>query len=513
MNFWETLLCAFLASLLALILGGLYTIGAFRKRRPKEPPLDKGFIPWLGHAIQFKKSPAEFLQKMQKKYGDIFTVLVGGKFISFVADPHTYEPLMKEPKEKLDFETFTSMVVHNAFGFQPTQAHHHIVNKFSQKYLTGKNLAVLNQTMMEKLQLVMLNRKSSGDGQKSWQQEGLFHFSYKTIFQAGFLSLFGTEPDKEKDSKGNSAQSQIAQCGEIFECFRKFDHFFPQLAVSMLDPSDQKETRRLQKILWDILSIEKLYQRDNINSWVVEQDQQMAKTGMTEEMRTQFLLLLLWASQANTGPATFWILLHLLKYPEAMKAVREEIDRVIKETGQEVKPGSPFLSLSLDTIKTPLLDSAIEETLRLKGSVFLFRTVIQDIDVKMGDGREYTLRKGDFLFLFPFIGLHMDPEIYPDPQMFKYDRFLNPDGTKKEFFKNGKQLKHHIMPFGGGPTMCPGRYFAVSEMKMFVILMLIYFDMELVNAEEDIPPTDEERCGFGTASPSHDIQFRYHLRC
>ncbi|XP_060639455.2 5-beta-cholestane-3-alpha,7-alpha-diol 12-alpha-hydroxylase-like [Anolis sagrei] len=513
MNFWETVLSAFLASLLAIILGGLHTIGAFRRRRPKEPPLDKGFIPWLGYAIQFRKSPAEFLERMRKKHGDIFTVLVGGNYINFVADPHTHEPLMKEPKEKLDFEQFSSTVVHNAFGFQPTQVHHQAVQTISKRFLNGQHLNELNQVMMEKLQISMLKGHGPGNGEKTWHQAGLFHFSYKTIFQAGFLSLFGTKSDKERGSKENSVETNLAQCAETFEIFHKFDHYFPQLAVKLLDPAGKTETQKLQSVLWDILSVDKLYQRDDINSWVVENDREMVNIGMTEKMRTQFLLLLLWASQANTGPATFWIILFLLKHPEAMKAVREELDRVLKETGQEVKPGNPFLSLSLDKIKTPLLDSAIQETLRLKGSVFIIRGVMEDIDIKMGDGKEYTLRKGDTLFLFPYIGLHMDPEIYPEPQTFKYDRFINPDGTKKEFYKNGKLLKHYIMPFGGGSTMCPGRYFAVSEMKMFVILMLVYFDMELVNAEEDMPPTDEMRCGFGAASPSRDIQFRYRLRC
>ncbi|XP_053120689.1 7-alpha-hydroxycholest-4-en-3-one 12-alpha-hydroxylase-like [Hemicordylus capensis] len=288
--------------------------------------------------------------------------------------------------------------------------------------------------------------------------------------------------------------------------------FLPKMALGILDPLGKKKTQKLRNFFWDVLSIEKIYQKENISGWVVEQDQLMAETGMTEEMRTQFQLLLLWASQANTGPAASWLLAYLLKHPEAMKAVREEVYNVLKETGQEVEPGGPLINVTLAQIKTPLLDSAVEETLRLRASPFLFRSVLQDMDLKMDDGREYFLRKGDQLLLFPFVGLHMDPEIHPDPHTFKYDRFLNPDGPKKEFSKNGKKLKYHSMPWGAGPSMCPGRFFAISEMKLFVILMLLYFDMELVNVEEEIPPVDVSRYGFGTTHPSCDIQFRYRLR-
>lgn len=43
-------------------------------RQQKEPPLDKGFLPWLGHALEFGKNAAKFLTRMKEKHGDIFTV-------------------------------------------------------------------------------------------------------------------------------------------------------------------------------------------------------------------------------------------------------------------------------------------------------------------------------------------------------------------------------------------------------------------------------------------------------
>jgi len=47
----------------------------------------------------------------------------------------------------------------------------------------------------------------------------------------------------------------------------------------------------------------------------------------------------------------------------------------------------------------------------------------------------------------------MDPEIYEEPTKFKYDRFLNEDGTEKsDFFKNGELVRYYLQPFGGGLT-------------------------------------------------------------
>ncbi|XP_007431379.2 7-alpha-hydroxycholest-4-en-3-one 12-alpha-hydroxylase [Python bivittatus] len=508
MNFWETGLCALLATFIAILLGGLYTIGAFRKRKSTEPPLDKGLIPWIGHGISFGRNPVQFLERMMKKHGDIFTMLLGGNYLHIVMDPNIYGFIVKTSNSKLDFSAFAANIVSKVFNFQPTEIHHKIVKGGSKKYLRGKSLAFLNQIFMENLNAILLHNQDSGEEKRRWHQEGLLHFTYKTIFQAAFLTLFGSDSEKDAPRKENAQERKCKHCEKLFEEFQQFDQFFPQMILNSLDPQSKKETQRLRSYFWDLLSVEKLYERENISSWIVEQDYQMTEAGMNEKLRSQSQLLLLWASQANTGPAAFWLFAYLLKYPEAMKAVREEIERVLRDTDQGETPSN----LSLQAIKTPLLDSAVEEVLRLKAGSFVFRSVMEDINLKMDDGREYSLRKGDHLLLFPFLALHMDPEIYPEPQTFKHDRFVSPEGEKKEFFKNGKKLKHHIMPFGGGPSMCPGRFFAVSEMKIFVILMLTHFDMELINIEEELPPSSEIRSGIGAAHPAHDIMFKYRLR-
>lgn len=46
-------------------------------RSKRDPPLDKGVIPWLGHALEFGKDAFKFLNRMKLKHGDIFTVSRG----------------------------------------------------------------------------------------------------------------------------------------------------------------------------------------------------------------------------------------------------------------------------------------------------------------------------------------------------------------------------------------------------------------------------------------------------
>lgn len=98
-------------------------------------------------------------------------------------------------------------------------------------------------------------------------------------------------------------------------------------------------------------------------------------------------------------------------------------------------------------------------------------------------------------------------------QTFKYDRYLDENGkAKTTFYSNGLKLKYCYMPFGSGATICPGRLFAVQEIKQFLILMLFYFELELVESRVKCPPLDQSRAGLGILPPLNDIEFKYKFK-
>ncbi|XP_058249764.1 5-beta-cholestane-3-alpha,7-alpha-diol 12-alpha-hydroxylase-like [Hemibagrus wyckioides] len=504
-----------LLALIISLLGGLYLLGAFRRRRPGEPPLDKGPLPWLGHILEFRRDTAKFLERMRKKHGDIFTVQLGGFYFTFLTDPLSFGSVVKEARAKLDFNEFARHLVQRVFGYHPIKDDHKLIQASSNKHLMGEGLVELTQAMMNNLQNLMLHRiRSESTDSRSWQEDGLFAFCYNIVFRAGYLALFGNEAAKSSGSPDKAKEVDRKESEELFHEFRKYDQLFPKLAYGVLGPSEKMEAERLKRHFWNTLAVEKMKSRENISGWVSESQQMREEHGVLKSMQDRHMFLLLWASQGNTGPASFWLLLFLMMHPDAMAAVKSEVDEVLHETGQEVKRGGPLINLTRDMLlKTPVLDSAVDESLRLTAAPVLTRAVLQDMSLKMNNGCEYKIRKGDRVSLFPYTAVQMDPEVHPDPHTFKYDRFLTPEGGKKtEFYKGGKKVKYFNMPWGAGVSMCPGRFFAVNELKQFVFLMLTYFDFELKNPNEVIPDIDVRRWGFGTMQPTRDIPFRYRLR-
>nr|XP_057922839.1 5-beta-cholestane-3-alpha,7-alpha-diol 12-alpha-hydroxylase-like [Doryrhamphus excisus] len=510
------LLLPILLAIITALVGGLYLLGVFRQRRPGEPPLDKGLIPWLGHVLEFRRDTLKFLDRMQKKHGDVFTIQLGGFYFTFLQDPLSFGPFVKESREKLDFNNFARFLVARVFQYWSVPTEHSFLLQSSNKHLKGDGLAVLTQSMMSNLQNLMLHNigRASEGVEKAWVEDGLFMYCYNIVFRAGYLSLFGNVSPKSEDSENKAKEKDRAESEILFHQFREYDNLFPNLAYGVLPPKKRLKVQRLLEYFWNVLSVGKVKTKDNISGWVLDMQLFREELGMDESMISRYMFLLLWASQGNTGPSSFWLLLFLMKHPDAMVAVKDEVDRIVKESGQEVRRDGPLLNLTRDMlVKTTILDSAIEETLRLTTAPLLTRAVVQDMTLKMADGREFLVRKGDRVSVFPFGCVHMDPGVHPDPKSFKYNRFLNADGSKKtEFYKNGKKVKYYNMPWGAGVSICPGRFFATNELKQFVFLMLVYFEFELLDPEQKIPEIDVKRLGFGAMHPENDVQFRYRLR-
>jgi hypothetical protein len=64
-----------------------------------------------------------------------------------------------------------------------------------------------------------------------------------------------------------------------------------------------------------------------------------------------------------------------------------------------------------------------------------------------------------------------DPTLYPDPDIFKPERFLNPDGSLRD---------DPILTsaFGFGKRICPGRHLAEATLFIAVASLLSVFNIE-----------------------------------
>ena len=77
-----------------------------------------------------------------------------------------------------------------------------------------------------------------------------------------------------------------------------------------------------------------------------------------------------------------------------------------------------------------------------------------------------------------------DPELYPDPEAFKPERFLNEDGT----FRDDPVLS---LAFGAGRRVCPGRHFVFATPFIVTASVLSAFNVTRAKDKDgnEIPVT------------------------
>ncbi|CAL8402117.1 unnamed protein product [Arctogadus glacialis] len=466
----------------------LYFILAKRSRSSTDPPLDKGLIPWLGHALEFGRDAAKFLNRMKKKHGDIFTVRVAGRYVTVLLDPHSYDEVIKDPVS-LDFSRYAQVLMQRIFNLRLPGHNLNKAKGLMKKHFQGGNLALLNRTMC--MQLSSLLKAEAAQNRMDWKVDGLFSFSYSLLFRAGYLTLFGGE----QNNNGTDP-------AEVYREYQRFEALLTKMARGTLKPDEKRTTQAARQRLSEFLAPAGLGEAPGSGPWVQAYRRLLQAEGADGDMQRKALLMQLWATQGNVGPAAFWLLGFLLTNSEALAAVREEFTRVSQvETSQE------------SAVRTPVFDSALQEALRLTAAPFMTREVVKEKTLHMADGREYLLRKGDRVCLFPFISPQMDPEIHQEPQAFKYDRFLNKDGSdKRDFYKGGKKLKYYTMPWGAGNNGCVGKQFAVDTIRQFVYLVFSHYEMELCDPEAVMPESEASSYGFGMLQPAGDLEVRYKLR-
>ncbi|XP_034285753.1 cytochrome P450 7B1 isoform X1 [Pantherophis guttatus] len=487
-----------LALATALAFGALCAFGR-RKRLTGEPPLINGWIPFLGEALNFRKNAIGFLLTLNKKHGDIFTVHMAGKYITFILNPLQY-PVVTKNSKYLEFEEFADQLSSQAFDHPPVingkcpDLNERVHRNY--QHLLGKSLDTLSDNVMRNLQIIFKRKFSQ---MVDWEMGKMHKFCFSIIFEASFKTLFGRDPHND----GYNVTDEIG------EKFLKFDANFSYLALN-IPIVLLGATKKIRRELLNFLNPKKMEKWLDVSEVVQDRKDIFENyTVLSDYDKAAHHFTFLWASVANTIPGVFWAIYYLLRHPEAFAVVRDEIDHLLQSTGQEKRPGdSIYLSREqLDNLV--YLESAINESLRMCSSSMNIRKIKENFILSFEENNEVCLRKGDLLAIFPPI-LHMDPEIYEDPQTYKFDRYVENGKKKTTFFKQGKKLKYFLMPFGSGSSMCPGRFFAMNEIKVFVILALVYFDMDII--EDKQLGQGKDRIGLGILLPDSDIIFRYKLR-
>jgi unspecific monooxygenase len=420
---------------------------------PKSLPLVQTYH-WL-------TDPLGFMQSCRQRYGDIFTVRIGPLFTPqvFISDPQLIQQVFATDPNKLDSGEeagIKSPLVGRQSMLALAGQSHRRQRKLLMPPFHGERMRTYSQLICDVTQQVTSDWKV---GEPFSARPFMQEISLQVILKA----VFGLEESSRYDKLRESITALLNPKSLAL------------LALTILFPPMQRDfgawspwgqlMRQLQQID-DLIYAEIAERRErsdpsrtDILSLMMAAHDEQGQPMSDVELRDELMTLLL-AGHETVAIALAWALYWVHYQPEVKEKLLQELDAV----------GERFDASAI--LRLPYLNAVCSETLRIYPVGMLALNRIVKSPLQIG---KYQFEPGTLLV--PCIYLtHHRQDLYPEPHLFKPERFL-----KRSF------AAHEYLAFGGGNRVCIGLAFAQLEMKLILATILSNWQLELAGNKAVYP--------------------------
>lgn len=215
---------------------------------------------------------------------------------------------------------------------------------------------------------------------------------------------------------------------------------------------------------------------NDLISWLIESSTHEGQRNL-REIAIRVLVINFAAIHTSSMSLTH-ALYDLAAHPEYVEEMREEAEAMIEVHG--------WTKTAMQRMRK--IDSFLKESQRLTGlsSMNMIRKTLKD----------WTLSDGTHIPVDSFIAIanhamHKDEAQFPDAHTFKAFRFSemrDGDGELDSIKHQMVSLDFDQIVFGHGRHACPGRFFAVNEIKAMLAHILLEYDVQFENGSLERPP-------------------------
>jgi len=438
-----------------------------------------------GHLEDLRDDPIDLLHRVRAECGDIGRFRLADRDVVLVSGAEANEVFFRAPDEVLDqaeaypFMTpiFGQGVV---FDTTPEQRQEALKNQALRGDMMRGHAATIEHEIREMV--------------SGWEESGEIEmhdfFAELTIYTTS-ACLIGKPFRAELDSRfaaayhnlerGTDALAYVDPYLEGVESFRLRDEARARLVALVSAVIDKREARgtvaREDRDLLDVLiSLKNPDGSRHFSADVI--------TGM-------FISMMFAGHHTSSGTAA-WTLIELLRHPDVMAGIVEELDALYADPD-----GSGAVEVSFQALRSiPRLEAALKETLRLHPPLILLLRVAQQ-DIEIGG---HVVPAGTMVGASPRVSNRI-AEDFPDPDAFDPGRYLDP---RQEDLAN----RWTWIPFGAGKHRCVGNAFAMMQLKAIFSVLLRDYEFEMTQPSESYRD-DTSKMVIQLARPA---QVRYRRR-
>lgn len=480
-----TLLVAFVTLLLVY---AYWPYGTFKRlgiRGPKP-------IPFFGTMLHYRRGFFTFDQECYRKYGKVWGIYDGRQPVLCVADPEIIKAILV--KECYSFFTNRRNLrlngpLYDAVSIAEDDQWKRIRSVLSPSFTSGR-LKEMFEIMKSHSANLIRSMKKKADKDKPLELKEYFgSYSMDVVTSTSF--------SVDIDSLNNPSDPFVTNIKKML----KFDFLNPLfLAVAFfpfLGPILEKfEFSFFPKSVTDFFyaSLEKIksnrkasQQKSRVDFLQLMIDSQK-NSGMQQdkslndhEILSQSMIFIFAGYETTSSSLTF-LAYNLATNPDVMRKLQEEIDITFPDKAPVQY--QPLMEMEY-------LDSVINESLRL----YPIASRLERVAKASVEINGLVIPKG-MVVLVPTWPMHRDPEIWPEPEKFKPERFSK---------KNKDNIDPYIyMPFGSGPRNCIGMRFALVVIKLAVVEILQRYSFSVCK-ETEIPFELDVQ---GLLAPKRPIQLK-----
>jgi sterol 14-demethylase len=189
---------------------------------------------------------------------------------------------------------------------------------------------------------------------------------------------------------------------------------------------------------------------------------------MTADYITGIFISMMFAGHHTSSGTAAWGLIEMMRHPEVMTGIVEELDELYAEG-----PDGP-VDVSFQALRSiPKLEAALKETLRLHPPLIILLRLVQE-EIELAG---HTIAPGTMVAASPKVSNRI-AEDFPDPDAFDPGRYL--DGLQADL-----QNRWTWIPFGAGKHRCVGNAFAMMQLKAIFSVILRDYEFEMAQPSED----------------------------
>lgn len=416
------------------------------------PPTYNVGLPVLGNIFAFAKNPLDLVWEGYAKKGEVFTVRLGPKRLTFLIGPAACETFFKASDTELDqsepyrfsVPVFGKDVVYDA-----------VLEKRLQHF---KVLSMtLRVNMLETYVPLMI--KEAEEFFATWGDEGeldLFEQLSHLIILTGSRCIMGREI---RENLFGEVSHLIHDLDQGMQPISILANWLPIKAHRDRDRAREQIGKLFEPIIRSRRSGET--KEDDMLQWLIDAKYRDGDK-FTEHEIVGILVAGLFAAQHTSSATSTWTGMRMLRNKEVLQRVREEQEAVLSNNGGKLDYSA--------LIKMNLLHACMKETLRMHPPlIFLMRKVLEP---RPALGGRYVIPQNDIVVASPSVA-GMLPDVFPEPTKWDPDRFLPPRDEDKI-------APFSFLGFGAGRHGCMGEGFAYVQVKTIWSILLRLFDLEAI---------------------------------